>query len=52
MVSRLSRMGWLELFNIGWLALVFFWFLDIPATAANVTGYAVAGALLLQGGVY
>lgn len=52
MQRRMGTAAALEAFNAGWLALVLFVVAGVPASTANLAGFAVLGALLLEGSAY
>ncbi|GIH03002.1 hypothetical protein Rhe02_10690 [Rhizocola hellebori] len=49
---RIRNLAILELVNIPLWALVWFGVVGLPATAANLVGFAAFALLLVQGGVY
>ncbi|WP_427890268.1 hypothetical protein ACQHIV_41790 [Kribbella sp. GL6] len=49
---RLRSLATLELVNIPLQYVIWFQVVDLPATAANLTGYALFSLLLLQGAAY
>ena len=49
---RIRRTAYWELANIAWLGALVFGVIDAPLTAANLTGYALASGLLVQGAAY
>ncbi|WP_150242598.1 hypothetical protein [Nocardiopsis quinghaiensis] len=52
MISPLRNLAVLELANIPLFAVVLFLFLDVPASPANLAGFALFALLLVQGGAY
>lgn len=51
-LRRVRTMAALEAVNVGLLAAVFFWSLQVPASVANLAGYGMLAVLLLQGSGY
>ncbi|MFD6951262.1 hypothetical protein A6A08_23595 [Nocardiopsis sp. TSRI0078] len=52
MVSSLRSLAVLELVNVPLFAVVLFRFLSVPASPANLAGFALFALLLVQGGAY
>src|SRR5690606_22268701 len=52
MQRRMGAAPALEAFTAGWLARVLFVVAGVPASTANLAGFAVLGALLLEGSAY
>jgi hypothetical protein len=51
-IRRIRRTAYWELANVAWLAALVFGVIDAPFSAANLTGYALASGLLVQGAAY